>query len=208
MNPKYIDPNWKAILTHESGHAVAALVLHNEVANIRLRGSTPGGSANRASYSLRNVEDGFVPDSRPPLEIIMVYAAGAKAEEVLLGITQSEGFNSDRRRIEAVRDKLNRDADVDVDHLKSLGFTSERLSEALVKVSDAKTKLAAVELEISSNYPRTAELIARHRNAVELIARRALERLQEVNQVDGAILLSADQVQSLWAESQLGTHVS
>lgn len=206
MNPKYIDPKWKAILTHESGHAVAALVLHNEVANIRLRGSTPGGSANRASYSLRNVEDGFVPDPRPPLEIIMVYAAGAKAEEVLLGITQSEGFNSDRRRIEAVRDKLNRDADVD--HLKSLGLTSERLLEVLAKVPDARITLAAVDWEISSNYSGTAELIARHRNAIELIARRALERLQEVNHVDGAILLSAEQVQSLWAESHLGTQDS
>ena len=205
MNNERIAPNWKAILTHESGHAVAALVLHAEAADMRLRSSS-GGPANRASYSLLNIEDGFKPDPRPALERIMICAAGAKAEEVLLGITESEGFASDRARIEVIRETLRRNADVG--YLQSFGLPSERLSEALAQVPDAKARLAAVEHEISSNYSGTAELISRHRDAVELIARRALERLQEVNHVDGTILLPAKVVRSLWAESGRGMHRS
>ena len=118
----------------------------------------------------------------------------------MLGTTNSDGFGSDLRKIEWVRDRLMRDADVG--HLRSLGLPSKSLRAAIASVPEAKAKLAALELEIGSDYPRTREILSCHRNAVELIARAALERLQEVELVDGIILLPADQVQSLWDESQ------
>ncbi|MBD9469135.1 hypothetical protein [Pseudoxanthomonas sp. PXM01] len=200
MEPECTEPNWKTILTHEAGHAVAALALHAEVADIKLRSSVPRGPASRASYSLPDVESGYAPNPRPPIERVIVYAAGAKAEEVLLGTTNSNGFGSDLRKIERVRDRLMRDADVG--HLRSLGLPSESLRTAIANVPQAKANLAAVELEIGSNYPRTREILSRHRNAVELIAKAALERLQEVELVDEIILLPANQVQSLWDECQ------
>lgn len=204
VKPNRIPPEWKTILTHESGHAVAALVLYSEVADIRLRCSVPGEPADRASYNLPDIESGSIPNPRPALDRIMVYAAGAKAEEVLLGITHSEGFRSDRAKIEVVRQRLRRDADEA--YLRSLGLPSESLSVALANVPEAKTRLALVELEISSGYSRTAELIDHHRREVELIASKAIELLQEVNHEDGVILLRADQVRLLWTDAQRGMH--
>lgn len=197
MTVEHVEPDWRTILTHEAGHAVAALALHNEAADIRLRGAAPGTAATRASYALPDIEDGFKPNPCDPVERVMVYAAGAKAEEVMLNIRESAGFGTDWRKIEGVRAACQRGADVA--YLRGLGLPAEALARALADAPGAQAKLMAIESEIASNYSRTRTLIELHRAEVEAIADAAARGLRTVERIDGSVLLSADQVRSLWA---------
>jgi len=195
MQPTDKEPNWKIVLAHEAGHAVAALALFDEAAPICLRGETDG-RAFRASYRMSDREDGFCPNPRNPLHRVIVYAAGAKAESFILPGHESAGFATDERKIQGVISRLRNDADAQ--YLHGLGLPPERLVDALSKVPDAKLKLAKVESEIKENYPHTVELLRNNQKALNAIAEAALKALESLPCIDGQVLLEADQIRTLW----------
>lgn len=189
------EPNWKIILTHEAGHAVAALALFDEAAPICLRGTT-GGRAFRASYKISDQEDGYCANPRNPLHRVILYAAGAKAESFILPGYESAGFASDKRKIQWVVSRLRNDADAQ--YLRGCRLPPEMLADALSKVPEAELKLAKVESEIEENYPHTVELLRNNRMALNSIAEAALKALESLPCIDGQVLLGADQIRKLW----------
>jgi ATP-dependent Zn protease len=190
------EPNWRSILTHEAGHAIAALALTGAAANIRLRGAGAGKPAYRASYDLPDYEHGWNPNPTEPLTRVMIYAAGAAAEAVLLSVSQSAGFTGDLGKINQVRERLSRDADTA--WLSSLSLPPEAHARAISAAPIAAKQLAEVEAEISSGFAGTQSLLQAHRAALQSLSDHALERVQEIECIDGVILVTCTEVQSIW----------
>lgn len=192
--------DWRTILVHEAGHAVAALELFDEAADIRLAGKDLLVPADRASYAWRDVVDGCVPDPRPPLSRIITYAAGAKAEELLLGTQESLGFASDLQKINMVVYGLRLRAN------RRLSERPQPFRDSIVndcaELELASSLLAEAEKEVASNYEKTRSLLACHLVCVEEIAKEAIDRLGRVDGRVGTILMGAADVSSIWHRSR------
>jgi hypothetical protein len=134
-----------------------------------------------------------------PMRDLFVLAAGAKAELVCLGITQSAGFGHDRATINQLR--LMWESRCSEAYWKTLFPPGHALTEALDKIPEYKVKLEELVADIDCGYARTVACIREHRNILELFESEAHQNLETVgtgNLADGTVLLSAQRMREIW----------
>ena len=109
-------PEWKRILYHESGHAALCLDLWDQSAPIVVlkttggNGDTQRGGRFKVKIGVKTPVPGEPPpDNKPPLEQVMVCAAGGVTELVKFN-HDSDGFAKDKNQIELIL-KFRRDDD-------------------------------------------------------------------------------------------------
>jgi hypothetical protein len=170
------------VLTHEAGHAVAALAIHDTAEDILVKET--GAGPERFIGLQRPVFDFFDLTSGKvdPVNAVIVIAAGAKAEEVCLGIRESAGFAGDRTKIKEIRKMWEQKCsqDSNPEHLQTL---------------------EAIGREIDLEFPRCVDVIRKHRESVERIAaaaHAALQSIGEQNLTDRQILLPGARIRELW----------
>lgn len=195
---------WETVLIHEAGHAVAALALRDLAADIFVKQSMitefnvePYSGSHRLSFDWVDIHSGRL----DPLNTLMICAAGAQAEAVCLGITESNGFKNDRKTIDEIR------------YVFEIKSSEGRLQQHLNYVSEDRFRALQAELpqhrmalgkiidEIDSGYSLTAAVIRENKVVLEVIAAAALESVQQVgenNLSHGLVLLSAERIREIW----------
>ena len=191
----------KVVLTHEAGHAVAALVTIDQTADIFVKARSDQPRPFAASYRIRDSQSDLYSGKVEPIDKVVMYAAGAKAEEVCLGITDSAGFVNDLGRIMSVRSTWEERCDEARCRASLKDAPTELLDAALAMLPHYWQQLKVVDEEIASNFARTGALIEQHGGKLKFIASAALaslDSLGEVNLADGLILLTAAEIRALW----------
>ena len=203
MAPNEPDTYWQIVMTHEAGHAVADLAIHGVAADIFVKATPTESHPFRASYRYKTSLNDALSDNGDVLGAIIIMAAGAKAEAICLGITESGGFPGDRANINNLRaaweNKCN-DA-----QLRSSPLPEDVMKRELSKIPQFRVKLEEITNEIESDFKRTATIITENRNVLEVIAGKAYECVQSIgeqNLSEGRILLSADQIRELWSNER------
>jgi hypothetical protein len=192
---------WNGVCTHEAGHAVASLVLRGEAADIFVK-STEDDPDHLYAASYRAVNDAreLMADSPiDPINKIIQYASGAKAEEICLGVTQSSGRVKDWRMIQHIRGLW--EGYSDEQYWRALLGQAEQVEKAIAKIADYRRKLHEIETEIDSGFPRTTNIIKDHREILGLIAAETLRNLTTVGEAGlshGHILLSERRLRGIW----------
>jgi hypothetical protein len=206
MNNSALSNYWTTVLTHEAGHAVAVLVAFNQTADIIVKRSDKNLNSPEFSGAYRwlDSQDGTRPDVIDPLSRIMVYAAGAKAEEICLSITQSSGFANDFRKVELVRS--NWESKSDEDYWRKMKWPQDVIERCLLEVPSHRLKLDKINREIDSRFSRTHALISEHQSVLRTIASMAYDRLisiGESNLRDELVLLESDKIRKIWEDSKM-----
>lgn len=188
---------WKATLTHEAGHATAALLLHNVTADIFVKPATDGVEPFFPSFRWGGSDWGEILARRVDLlHDVIALAAGAKAEFVCLGIAQSGGFGGDRQKIYMAKSML--EARCTEAYYKKFMLPEDEVTELLAW---NKRKLEELVAEIDSDYSRTVAFLEKHRNVIQLFESEALRKLESIgtsNLTDGTVLLSGARMRELW----------
>src|SRR5258708_6801217 len=91
------------VLTHEAGHAVAASAIHDTAEDIFVKETGAGPKRFIGSQRLVFYFFHLISGKVDPVNAVIVIAAGAKAEEVCLGILKSASFPGDRTKIKGIR---------------------------------------------------------------------------------------------------------
>jgi len=201
MSPGAPTDYWRIVLTHEAGHAVAVRAIFGATADIFVKGSETQPNQIGASYGYKTDTKRAWFDEASAVDSIMTYAAGAKAEEICLGITESKGFGTDLACIKSIRRAWEQRCDV-----KNWASWPEEMREAaLENLPQWQATLTEVVKEIESNFERTATLISRYLEVLEMIAAEAYRNANEVGAQKlrpGQILLSAKRIEEIWNNTE------
>jgi hypothetical protein len=189
--------HWKIVLTHEAGHAVAVRAIFGVSADVFVKANETGLLHKSAAYRHNTDLARAWSEGEYAINSLIVFAAGAKAEEICLGITKSEGFANDLRQIKLIRQAWENKCNG-----KAWDGLPETVREAgLRALPQCEATMNQIVREIDSNFERTATLINKHRKILDIVAAEAYRnanRVGDENLRHGDLLLSASRIEEIW----------